>query len=117
MKRILLIFLFALGLYLPVCASVSSRDSLRLVEYERSLQLDSLLRERASGFFEFEKRLEQEENDRHWDLVIAKILAITFIIFTYRIIFPKNKDQRIESVWGFIATIIIAFVLYFIYFC
>ena len=55
MKKILLIFLFVLTMYLPALAAVSSKDSLYRIERERAIELDSILRVRAPEFFEWEK--------------------------------------------------------------
>ena len=116
MKKILLIFLFVLTMYLPALASVSSKDSLYRIERERAIELDSILRVRAPEFFEWEKIQEDTRNEMRYELIIAKILAIAMIIFTFRIIFPKELEQRRESIWGLIVTMIIAFVLYLIYY-
>lgn len=116
MKKILLIFLFVLTMYLPALAAVSSKDSLYRIERERTIELDSILRVRAPEFFEYETRQEETKNEMRWELIIAKILAIAMIIFTFMIIFPKELEQRRESIWGLIVTMIIAFVLYLIYY-
>ena len=116
MKKILLIFLFVLTMYLPALAAVSSKDSLYRIERERAIELDSILRVRAPEFFEWEKIQEDTRNEMRYELIISKILVIAMIIFTFRIIFPKEKEQRGESIWGLIVTMIIAFVLYLIYY-
>ena len=120
MKKILLSLLFVLTMYLPALAAVSSKDSLYRIERERAIELDSILRVRAPEFFEWEKIQEDTRNEMRYEmryeLIIAKILAIAMIIFTFKIIFPKELEQRRESIWGLIVTMIIAFVLYLIYY-
>lgn len=116
MKKILLIFLFVLTMYLPALAAVSSKDSLYRIERERAIELDSILRVRAPEFFEYETRQEETKNEMRWEQSIARILGIAMIMFIFRIIFPKYKEQRRESIWGLIVTIIIAFILYLKYF-